>query len=93
MFVSKKFKTILNKNNNKMEEVPGDILKHVLGSKSLQHHIFVAYDFKTMVVENKSKLEEFKKNKDELFTIKMANIARQGLIEYLLFRKYYMQQK
>ena len=93
MFVSKKFKTILNKNNNKMEEVPGDILKHVLGSKSLQHHIFVAYDFKTMVVENKSKLEEFRKNKDELFTIKMAKIARQGLIEYLLFRKYYMQQK
>lgn len=93
MFVSKKFKTILNKNNNKMEEVPGDILKHVLGNKSLQHHIFVAYDFKTMVVENKSKLEEFKKNKDELFTIKMAKIARQGLIEYLLFRKYYMQQK
>ena len=93
MFVSKKFKTILNKNNNKMEEVPGDILKHVLGNKSLQHHIFVAYDFKTMVVENKSKLEELKKNKDELFTIKMAKIARQGLIEYLLFRKYYMQQK
>lgn len=24
-----------NKNNNKMEEVPGDILKHVLGNKSL----------------------------------------------------------
>lgn len=88
MFVSKKFKTILNKNNNKMEEVPGDILKHVLGSKSLQHHIFVAYDFKTIVVENKSKLEELKKNKDELFTIKMAKIARQGLIGYLLFRKY-----
>ena len=93
MFISKKFKTMLSKNNNKMEEVPGDILKHVLGNKSLQHHIFVAYDFKTMVVENKSKLEEFKKNKDELCTIKMAKIARQGLIEYLLFRKYYMQQK
>lgn len=88
MFVSKNFKTILNKNNNKMEEVPGDILKHVLGNKSLQYHIFVAYDFKTMIVENKSKLEELKKNEDELFTIKMVKIARQGLIGYLLFRKY-----
>ena len=73
-----------------MEEVPGDILKHILGNKSLQHHIFVTYGFKAMIVEtdNKSKLEELKKNKDGLFTIKMASIYQQDLTDYLLFRRY-----
>ena len=45
----KRFKTVLNKATNEMEEVSGNILKPALGNKSFQHHILVIYDIETMV--------------------------------------------
>ena len=43
--ILKTFKMVLNKSTNKMEEVPGDISKHVAGNNFLQHEVFVVYEF------------------------------------------------
>lgn len=42
---------VLNKTNNIIKEVPGNILKQMLEKKSLQRNIYVIYDFETMIVE------------------------------------------
>ena len=49
----------LYKNTDKIKEVPGNILKHVRGNKSLQQETFIIYEFETKIVEtdNKSKPE------------------------------------
>ena len=59
-----------------MEEVPGNILKYVVGSKSLQQHIFVINDFEILIVETDyhSKLEQLRKNIDKSFTVKTGEI-------------------
>ena len=45
-----RFRTVFNKNTSKMEDVSGNIFKHVLGNNSLQHHNLVVYDFETMII-------------------------------------------
>lgn len=42
---------VLNKTNNIIKEVSGNILTQMLEKKSLQRNIYVIYDFETMIVE------------------------------------------
>ena len=61
----KKFKVVLNKNTIEMKEVPEYILKHVLGSKSLQQQIFL---ISKMWVSGHFGLKNSYKKKSALFT-------------------------
>ena len=67
MITLKKFKTVLNKVNN--EDITGNVLKNILGKKTLHLYFFVIYSFGTMIVKTdvQLKLEELMKNKDELY--------------------------
>ena len=55
-----------------MEEVLKNILKRMIRSKYLQHHIFLIYDTETMIAEtdDQSKLEELRKNMHKLYSKK-----------------------
>ena len=56
-----------------MEEVSRNILKHMVRSKSLQHHIVIIYDTEIMIPEadDQSKLEELRKNMHKLYSKKL----------------------
>ena len=65
-FYQKKFKTVLNESTCWKIEVPGNILKHSLGSKSLYQYVKVVDDFETMFVkldEVELKLEQLRKKR------------------------------
>ena len=48
--IPEKFKTVLNKETDKKEKLPRNILKHLLQNKSMQLHLIVVYDFETMIL-------------------------------------------
>ena len=68
-------------------KLPGNILKHLFQSKSVQTPFANVYNFDTMIVEtDKSKLEELRKNKHKSFTVKTSKHIRIGYameIDYL----------
>ena len=75
--------------------MPGNILKHLFQSKSVQPLFVNAYDFDTMIVEtdDESKLEELRKNKDKSFTVNTSKHIRTGytlVIYYLEDMKMYI---
>ena len=55
-----------------MEEVSRNILKYMVRSKSLQHHVVIIHDTETMIAEtdDQSKLEELRKNMHKLYSKK-----------------------
>ena len=63
----KKFKTVLYESTGKKIEVPANILRHTLASKSLYQYVKVVYDFETIIVkldQAELNLEEIKGKKD-----------------------------
>lgn len=71
---TKKFKIVLDKGTNEMEEMAGNITKHQIRNNYLHSHFFIACNVETMIVEtnNQSKLEELRKNINKSYTIKSA---------------------
>ena len=75
-------KTILNTEIDIKEKVPGNVLSHLLGNKSIQLPFTVIYDFETMIVEtdDQSKPEELRKNKNKPSTIKTGEDKSIGFV-------------
>ena len=74
-----------------MEEVSRNILKYMVRSKSLQHHVVIIHDTETMIAEtdDQSKLEELRKNMHKLYSKKTwRTYTNRVCIGCLLFRWY-----
>lgn len=74
--ISEKFKRFLNKENIERAKLPGNMLKHyyLFLNKSLQPHFVVVHDFEAIIIETNvyQNWKSFKKNKNELFIVKIS---------------------
>ena len=65
MVSAAKFKSVLNKSIGK-KTVHANILKHVIGPKTLHYHVEFVHEFETMIVKlNEAELKRKKKKKKE----------------------------